>query len=109
MKQKQTEKYFKAIVRTPFGNFPIVIKEIDEKSARETIANVVCIEFRIAHGNFRIGEILKTNKRIVSNMYALKKCKSGEDQWGWIGDKQQNAIEHRVTTLPISKTAPKNY
>ena len=91
---KNTTHLYKAEnVNTPFGIFMVVVEETCERDARIDISEVVCGEFNLRPGSFRINEVVKTTRKIVKNMYEAKGCANynehGEKhQWGWISDRK---------------------
>lgn len=76
--------FYKAQIDTPFGLFLIAVISTRE-TARQDIYSAVYAEFPVQYGSIKIkGDVQKSNKRIITKMYAIKQALSNGKNWAFI-------------------------
>ncbi len=74
---------YKAEVSTPWGIFLVAIDSI-EFGAKFDIATVAYGEFNAPWGLLKVGDVKKSNRRILKKMSPIKNARVGDTYWAWI-------------------------
>lgn len=74
---------YRSNVKTPIGQFIVAVDTTPQDARVDTITAAVA-EFRCNAGLLRVDEPQRSNRRITANMWPIKACQSGGQQWAWI-------------------------
>jgi hypothetical protein len=74
---------YRSNVKTPVGQFILAVDTTASDARADTITAAVA-EFRCHAGQLRVDEPQRSNRRIVADMWPVKACQSGGEQWAWI-------------------------
>lgn len=73
---------YRANVKTPYGSFTFAV-DSTAQDARTDVITAAQAEFGCHIGMLRIDEPVKSNRRLVAQMWPVKKCTSATAQWAW--------------------------
>lgn len=75
-------KVFKATVSTSFGKLIFAVLST-EHDAKRDILTAVQTETKNPFGLFRVGEVKKSSRKILSSMSPVKSCTCEEGHWAF--------------------------